>query len=218
MDYFNSTTNLKEFKEKILTAEIIESDAVKFIEHISATPMPNDAEKKLAYFEIWYLLSLTNHSALVTALLPTVPAKIVFSAENTISAENITSQEDVKEEIPTPINIESAAKIECKNCDANETETCSEELAERLIAKWSPFDAKRYPELKRPEPGEFGNVFFDDNDIIPGKVITANVRIDHEGNIIEFLSGPTEVITCNDYEEIYAGLVGQIFDVEGLNA
>lgn len=208
MDYFNSTANLKSFKEKILTAELLEADVVKFIEYISATPMPANAETKLAFFEIWYLLSLTDHSALVTALLPTIPAKIVFSEG---SAADI--------EMPAPADKSSMPPApEYKNYNMDEATPCSTELAQRLIEKWSPFDAKRYPNIKRPDAGDFGNVFFDDHDIIPGKIITANARIDHEGNILDFISGPTEVITCNDYEEIYAGLVGQIFDVENLNA
>lgn len=197
MDNYNSINNLKDFKDKILIAEASEADIVKFIEFVSSTEMFNDTEKKLTIFEIWYLLTMTDHSALVNALLPTIPAKIIFTESNLIKEKE---------------NNNIAAAHECKNCDD------MDDLAKRLIAKWSPFDAEHYPNLKRPEPGATGNVFFDDTDIIPGKIITANARIDHMGNILDFLSGPTEVITCNDYEEIYAGLVGQIFDVEGLNA
>lgn len=200
-----TTDYLKLLKAKILSSKVTEQDIVDFVSAVQSINNFDSIELKLLTLEIYILLKrIDNFIPLIDLTLDSLPAKIILATES--NTEN--TQELPQEEI-------SCAPVEIPT----ETTSCRQsdnmsDLEKELIAKWSPFKREDYPGLLFPEEGQIGNIQFDDHEIREGKVYHADVAVDHEGNILYFKSGPTEMMEAKDYEEIYAGLVGQLFDFQ----
>lgn len=218
MEYYRSIDNLQQLKEKLLSMTVKETEVVEFIQDMNKQTTFDDITSNLLVFEIYYLLTVSdmNFIPMIKMSLNALPYRIIVSTEDLINNElpvatNITKAKELP--IPTPA-VESAKccdEPEC-NCETD-SEVDINKLKAAIIKKWV-FSAAKFPDVKRPSMGELGNVQFIEEDLIPGKRFSVNANIDYEGNIISFLSGPTEMLNYSSYQDIYAGLVGQLFDIE----
>lgn len=193
-DYTNDY--LKMLKTKILASNITENDIIDFVSTVQQIQTFETSEIKLLTLEIYILLKhINNFIPLIDLTLNTIPAKIILDSNENKKEDNC----DIEKSCCAPI--------------ATEQNNLSQ-LEKELIAKWSPFKKEENPDLKLPAKGELGNVQIEDREIREGKIYYADVMVDHEGNIVFFKSGPTEIMEAKDYETIYAGLVGQLFDFQ----
>lgn len=195
MVYYNSENNLRELKKKILTSKVSDTEILDFIQDINNTMTFDNISCNLLILEIYILLKrIGNFIPMIDISLDRIPAAIILRSGKTATVE------------------------EPKRCDCaaakDNMEIDDDELKLKIINIWSPFKKHADDGLKFPNPGETGNVFFTDENAVPGKKYHCEVQIDSEGNILKFLSGPTEILSAENYEEIYAGLVGQLFDFQ----
>lgn len=200
MVYYNSENNLRELKNKILASKVSDTEILEFIQDINNTTNFNNVSCNLLVLEIYILLKrIGNFIPMIDISLERIPAAIIFS--------------DSKETAVQATAAKPVTRCDCNKpkCDADIDD---DELKLKIINVWSPFKKDADDGLKFPAPGETGNVFFTDEGTIPGKKYHCEVQIDSEGNILKFLSGPTEILSAENYEEIYAGLVGQLFDFQ----
>lgn len=154
----------------------------------------------LLVFEIFYSLkTIDSFIPLIQISLDAIPAKIILNTDYDINNTENKELESISQEL----------KFSNSNKDID-----MEELKKALIKKYSPFKKEDHPEIKYPKPGEQNNLYFYDSEIIPGKEFQCLVLIDSEGNIIRFVRDPLEMLTDADYDEIYGGLVGQLFDFQ----
>jgi hypothetical protein len=157
-----------------------------------------------------------NFIPMIKMSLDALPYRIITGSENLAAVTVPAKTMDVKEE-KKPMTTPVAATAKC--CDEPECKCGTDsdvdinKLKAAIIKKWV-FSPSEFPDVKRPPMGELGNVQFIEEDLIPGKRFSVNANIDWEGNIITFLSGPTEMLNYDSYQDIYAGLVGQLFDIE----
>lgn len=197
MEYYRSIANLKTLKKNILISAATEAEIIEFIKDLNTTPVFNLIENNLLVFEIYYLLKQTYQSTPFVALsLDTIPTKIIFADHDFPSDEVAIAPQAC-----------DASKEE-ESCDNNPT------IEQLIIAKWSPFRKENNPNLRYPAPGQLGDVQFTADNIMPDKQYHCEVIIDSEGNIINFSRPPFELITCENYEQIYAGLVGQLLEYQ----
>lgn len=63
-----------------------------------------------------------------------------------------------------------------------------------------------------PNEGETAIITSGDNMTIPGVRFMINYVIDHLGNVVDIKGYPERVLERTDYEDIYKGLVGKLFD------
>ena len=216
MEYYRSINNLQQLKVKLLTMTVQEAEIVEFIRDMNKQTAFDDVHSNLLVFEIYYLLTVSdmNFIPLIKMSLDALPYRII--AETSDEGEIVIPKEthNVKEVEATP-----AAKPTVKCCDEPECSCGTDsdvdlnKLKAAIIKKWV-FSPTNFPDVKRPAMGELGNVQFVEEELIPGKKFSVNANIDWEGNIITFLSGPTEMLNYDSYQDIYAGLVGQLFDIE----
>lgn len=191
MEYYNQIDNLKKLKEKILTKTVAEIELLDFLKDFNKQQVLNNLESNLLSFEIYYLAKLIKTlSPLLLINLDVIPVRLI-SAEQKGCNLNIIK--------------------ETKEINKNDSLA---DLKEKIIQKWSPFKKEDNPGLIYPAPGADGNVRFNENDLVPGESYFCDVKIDSEGNILDFISGPTKIIQAESYEEIYNGLVGQLFDFQ----
>lgn len=214
MVYYNSITNLKELKVKILTLQATEQDIINFIQEMNSIENFDCPESNLQILEIYLILKdMDKFIPLVNLSLDMLPAKIILAD---ITDNIVNSSCEHKESKPCACDTIQISETCEKECEEIKTNCCNDNMAnlrERLIAKWNPLLAQD-PNVKRPAPGSMGNVYFVDNEIIPGKEYRSNVQIDHNANILYFISGPTEIVKEEDYEAIYSGLIGSLFDYQ----
>lgn len=219
MEYYRSIANLQQLKVKLLTMTVQESEIVEFIQDINKQTTFDNTASNLLIFEIYYLLTVSdmNLIPLIKMSLNAIPYRIIANSEALNEDEApVKVSESKVEKTPT------IAKEPAKCCDEPEC-TCGADsevdinkLKAAMIKKWV-FSPSAFPDVKRPPMGELGNVQFIEEELVPGKKFSVNANIDHEGNIISFLSGPTEMLNYDSYQDIYAGLVGQLFDIEDAN-
>lgn len=217
MEYYRSIANLQELKMKLLTMKVQEADIVEFIQDMNKQTTFDDAISNLLIFEIHYLLTVSdmNFIPMIKMSLNALPYRIIDTENITTDQVSTVKAEasEVKKVPVTPV----AEPVKC--CDEPECQCGADgevdinKLKAAIIKKWV-FSPSAFPEVKRPAMGELGNVQFIEEELIPGKRFSINANIDYEGNIISFLSGPTEMLNYNSYQDIYAGLVGQLFDIE----
>jgi hypothetical protein len=142
--------------------------------------------------------------------LDALPYRIITETTNEEDVVVPEKADDVKEVEVIPA-VKCCDEPEC-NCEVD-SDVDLNKLKAAIIKKWV-FSPTNFPDVKRPTMGELGNVQFIEEELIPGKKFSVNANIDWEGNIITFLSGPTEMLNYDSYQDIYAGLVGQLFDIE----
>lgn len=214
MEYYRSISNLQELKIKILTMKVQETDIVEFIQDINKQTTFDDVNSNLLLFEIYYLLTVSdmNFIPMIKMSLNALPYRIITNNEdlNENKVSSKVSISEVNEKVPT-IATKCCDEPKC-NC-GTDSDVDLNKLKAAIIKKWV-FSPSAFPDVKRPAMGELGNVQFIEEDLIPGKRFSVNANIDYEGNIISFLSGPTEMLNYDSYQDIYAGLVGQLFDIE----
>ena len=206
MEYYRSITNLQELKMKLLTMKVQETDIVEFIQDMNKQDTFDDVTSNLLIFEIHYLLTVSdmNFIPMIKMSLNALPYRI-------INTENVATDKVSTPIIPVAEPAKCCNEPECK-C-GNDSEVDINKLKAAIVKKWV-FSPAQFPDVKRPAMGELGNVQFMEVELIHGKKFSVNANIDYEGNIISFLSGPTEMLNYNSYQDIYAGLVGQLFDIE----
>lgn len=219
MEYYRSINNLQQLKVKLLTMTVQETEIVEFIQDMNKQTVFDDVNSNLLIFEIYYLLTVSdmNFIPMIKMSLNALPYRIIADTENFDNNTSTAEVKEVRKAIPDPVMTAIADSIKCCNepeCKCgNDSEVDINKLKASIIKKWV-FSPTAFPDVKRPPMGELGNVQFIEEDLIPGKRFSVNANIDYEGNIISFLSGPTEMLNYNSYQDIYAGLVGQLFDIE----
>lgn len=191
----NSTIYLKDLLKNILTTKASDQEILQFIQFCSTDYDFSDIEKNLLILEIYIVLKRTNNFIpLIDFSLDALPEKIILKS-------GIVSN---KKE-----NVENVPK-----CDIPYTSNTTQDLErfrQTVIDHYSPFLPSKNPGIVYPAAGEIGNLFIEDRELVPGKHFSSEVLIDHDGNIVSFIKGPTEIIDTEDYDQIYQGLVGQLF-------
>jgi hypothetical protein len=212
MEYYRSINNLQQLKVKLLTMTVQEAEIVEFIQDMNKQTAFDDVNSNLLVFEIYYLLTVSdmNFIPLIKMSLDALPYRIITETTNEEDIVVPEKADDVKEVEVIPA-VKCCDEPECK-CGAD-SDVDLNKLKAAIIKKWV-FSPTNFPDVKRPSMGELGNVQFVEEELIPGKKFSVNANIDWEGNIITFLSGPTEMLNYDSYQDIYAGLVGQLFDIE----
>lgn len=198
MESNNTNLYLKELLNKVLVNDFTEQEIINFIAQI-AEQKNIDNENNLIIIEIIYLLKLQSQNLipLISLNLDNIVQRIIINnANNNIPDKQPTKKND-----------------EPKDWNINNIEDFNK-FREYQKKKYSPFSKEENPTLKFPKPGETIDMQFIDDTSIPGRKFRSNVLIDYDGNIIEYLSGPTEICEAIDYSEIYKGLIGQIFDYQ----
>lgn len=198
MEFYNSTTNLKELLKKILTSEASSLDIINFIQDINQQATFNSIESNLLVLEIYIVLTKSEYVniPLINLSLETIPAKIIFSN----SMENMATPKL------------STAVPQNNNCCDQEQMSLKDKY-NSLKEKWK-FPPDQFPGLKYPPAGDTGNMFFVDDTVIPGKSFRCEAIIDHEGNIVCFPRDPVEILSEDSFDEIYAGLAKELFDFQ----
>ena len=204
MEFYNSTTNLKDLLGKTLTAKATDSEILAFIQYAGIDAVYGDNfEHDLLILEIYTVLKNfnTNFIPLIDFSLNAIPEKIILT-NSAVKKENKSS------------DLAETQNVHCDN-KVNESEDDEyEALKAAFIKHYSPFRKEDNPELIYPNPGDIGNVIIEDTSLSPGRVFIADVKIDSEGNILGFLKEPTELIQNTDYDSIYSGLIGQLFQFQ----
>lgn len=212
MEYYRSINNLQQLKVKLLTMTVQEAEIVEFIQDMNKQTAFDDVQSNLLVFEIYYLLTVSdmNFIPLIKMSLDALPYRIITETTNEEKIVVPEKADDIKEAEVIPA-VKCCDEPECK-C-GTDSDVDLNKLKAAIIKKWI-FSPTNFPDVKRPAMGELGNVQFVEEELIPGKKFSVNANIDWEGNIITFLSGPTEMLNYDSYQDIYAGLVGQLFDIE----
>ena len=197
MEKYLSINNLQQLKSDLLTLKATNTDVSNFVHTMDSVTDFSNSEFRAIVLEICYLLQLLNTDIpLIKLTLQTLPARIILrpdQSENTDAA---------------PVNFTTNTCDEV--CEMHNEFT---ELQQHIVDKYSPFTKDGH--LRFPGEGEFGNVQFVAIGVDgSGKEYSCDVQIDHEGNILRFLRGPIEMIADQNYESIYAGLVGKLLEYQ----
>lgn len=203
MENNNSRDYLKNLLNKILINNFTEQEIIDFINQVLNKNFSND--DYLIIIEIIYLLKFQslNLIPLISLNLDYIIQKIIFN-----NIDNDVYQKDKENIIKKESKNENSV-----NWDINTPEGFIK-FREYQKKKFSPFKKEKNPNLKYPEPGHQVNMYFIDNTSIPNKKFRSEVLIDSDGNITDFLNGPNEICDATNYNEIYKGLVGQLFDYQ----
>lgn len=195
MEYSNRLDNLKDLLKKLLSNKATDNDIIAFCQDINSCDNTDDMACGYYILSIYIILSEYNindlpslNLPLVKYILSSIPAKVILGKEPKQKSSNINEKVIL-------------------DCDI-------EDLKQKLIKKWSPFRPEDNPTVKYPPKGEITNLYFKDYDLIPGKTFQCEVFIDSEGNIIRFKGDPIEMLTADNYEEIYSGLVGKLLEYQ----
>lgn len=193
MEKYLTIDNLQQLKSDLLTLKATNSDISDFLRAMEDVVDFSDDEFRATVLEICYLLQLTNTDIpLLKLTLQALLARIILRSTE-LDLEESTNDNAVIQ------------KCETKSEVAN--------LKQLIINKYSPFS--RDGRLIFPDEGDFGNVQFVATEIdSTGKEYKCDVQIDHNGNILKFLQGPIEMIVNQDYESIYAGLIGKLLEYQ----
>lgn len=196
MENNNTKLYLKKLLDKILVNDFTQQEIINFIAQITEQK-DIDNENNLIIIEIIYLLKLQSQN-----LIPLIVLNLDNIVQRIIINNKIIDNKQSIEKNNEP-----------KDWDINSADGFNK-FREYQKKKYSPFSKEENPTLKFPKPGEKIDMQFIDDTSIPGRKFRSNVLIDHDGNIVEYLSGPTEICEAIDYNEIYSGLIGQIFDYQ----
>lgn len=194
MECSNRLDNLKDLLKKLLSNKATDNDIIIFCQDMNTCDSIDDIAYGYYILSIYIILSKYNvndlpslNLPLVKYILDSIPAKVIFGKEPT---QKSSKEEKISEDYDI------------------------EDLKQKLIKKWSPFRPENNPSIKYPSKGEITNLYFKDYDLIPGKTFQCEVFIDSEGNIIRFKGDPIEMLTADNYEEIYSGLVGKLLEYQ----
>lgn len=221
MEYYNSIDNLKILLKNILTTQVSNQEILDFVNFCQSQKEFNNIEQELLILKIYITLKkINNFIPLITYSLDAIPEKIIlqnyYSEEKekyNASVEKIeTEKKDLSLE-PSTVKRKSEFELNKENSKENLTKEkiSISEVKKRIIDYYSPFLPEKNPNIQFPPPGEEYNLYISNITIIPGKVYTAEVLIDSNGNITNFLKDPIEQFSTDNYTEIYNGLVGQLF-------
>lgn len=201
MEFYNSTTNLKDLLNKILTTKVTEVEILDFSKYITTNAAFGvNYEHDLLVLEIYTVLKrINNLIPLIEISLEAIPEKIIFSQKQSSPTETLKKEEPIQSDT--------------SSCDQN-CELDMKMIKKKFIERYSPFKQEDNPGLVYPAPGQMGNVIVEDRDILPGKMLLADVSIDSDGNILGFIKEPREVIKNTDFDSIYSGLIGQLFEFQ----
>lgn len=217
MEHYDSVDNLKILLKNILTTQVNNQEILDFINFCQSREKFNSIEQELLILEIYITLKqINNFIPLITYSLDAIPEKIIshhfYSFEkNKIKKDTALEKEEKKENIKNLTNCEEEKAKNLKVKENPEKEFSISEIKKKIIEYYSPFIPKENPTLKFPPVGEKYNLFIPNITIIPSKIYNAEVLIDSDGNIVDFLGDPIEQIDTDDYTKIYQGLVGQLF-------
>lgn len=223
MERYYSVDHLKTLLNNILTTQVNNQEILDFVDFCQSQKEFDNTEQELLILEIYITLKqIDSFIPLITYSLDAIPEKIIL--------HNFYSSEKKEKNIPTKvIKPEEKKEIEISLRPSNtaekkfesEVEVSKENLAEekipmsevkkRIIECYSPFTPEQNPTVQFPPPGEKYNLYIPNITIIPEKVYNAEVLIDSNGNIVDFLGDPIEQLNTDDYRDIYNGLVGQLF-------
>ena len=210
MEINNYAVDLKDLLNKILTTKVSEQDVIDFIKYITNKETFNNVEENLLILEIYIVLKHNNNFIpLVDFTLNSIPEKIIL---NSLSTFEKGKKIDKKENLNSSIN-----KQEDDFPIENPRFKTLKEFRDATIECYSPFKKELNPDLTYPAPGEICNLYIEDNILVPGKTYLSEVLIDHVGNIVSFIKGPTEIMENDDYKEIYQGLIGELFKFQEVN-
>ena len=190
---------LKDFAIKALQKSLSYEEIVYLIDRLSdMTNFNNDNNAFYAYFIITTLQKDYNEIPLVKLSLQAIESTIVLSM--------------LEQKTSSLHNIKPEKKIEVKDIPEGEPE---ENLEKYFLEKFDKgFPRAENPGLVYPEPGATSNV------IVPralgpdGKTYNLNFLIDSEGKVLRHVDPPQPVRDAEDYEEIYASLVGTMLEYQ----
>lgn len=208
MDDYSSTNNLKTLLNNILTTKVNNKEILDFINFCFSKKVFDNQEQELLILEIYITLKKINaFIPLIDYSLDAIPEKIILK-DFYCGKSLCDPQIEAKEKFST-----GAVEINPKSTDSNASPQL-EDIKKKIIEFYSPFSKTNNPNLVMPAPGELGSVIINNIKVVPDKIYSTEVLIDHEGNIVEFMHDPVERLDNDDYNEIYKGLVGQLFQFQ----
>lgn len=123
---------------------------------------------------------------------------------------NMISEYVIKED-----EYKTSDECECNEChkSTDEDEIDIKSYFENKITHFNPEDEIDYP----PE-GQTQIIHYRDNISFPGKTYSMDFLIDHSGRVLKMIGMPIQINTEKpNFNEIYAGLVGDILEHQQIN-
>ena len=222
MERYYSVDHLKTLLKNILTTQVNNQEILDFVDFCQSQKEFDNTEQELLILEIYITLKqIDSFIPLISYSLDAIPEKIIL--------HNFYSSKQKEENIPTKtVELNEKKEVEISLSPSNTAERKSDikdfkeensikekipmsEVKKKIIECYSPFNPEQNPTVQFPPPGKTYNLYIPNITIIPEKVYNAEVLIDSNGNIIDFLGDPIEQLSADDYRDIYNGLVGQLF-------
>lgn len=178
--------NIEKLFKQIIVNSASEQDIFNFLNNLNSIYNKDNA---LLIFKILYLLKLNKN------LSPLLILSVDSCFNNLFFEENQNQKIEVKKQYS--IDLTKSLREQFNN-----------------IKDYRSFPPSENPDLKYPKKGDNLILYYTEEDLIPNKKFKCTVLIDSDGNIVEFVNDPIEIYDEIDYETIYAGLAGKLFELD----
>lgn len=201
MEKHNSTISLNQIIYDIVTNNVDVNNFLVYINSYVKETCHTDVDNKQFLIALLLYKKKTNLS----------PLEII----NIDAVLNTFILNDVSLIVSSLLNCESKNITTIKGKNEN-NRTYENGVYATQVENYKNYFLNKYKKVEKvgnmifPEPGEIGNVIMEDDYYAPGVTLIANLEIDHDGNVLGFCEDPYEKINPNEYEDIYAGLLGQV--------
>jgi hypothetical protein len=201
--------------KQVLSTQVTNKEILDFIRYCADEYDYSDIEKNLLILEIYIVLKRTgNFIPVIDISLDAIPEKIILKGNKTAEDTFVAQDTCLESRCEKKQNDTFIGTPKTEGPYSVNTPEELERFRQATIDFYSPFSADKYPDVYRPEVGGITNLHIEDRSLVPGKHFTSEVLIDHEGNVTKFIKGPIEIIESDNYEEIYQGLIGQLFNYQ----
>lgn len=205
MDSTYSASYLRQILNYILVNCYKESDLLDFLKALINQKEYNNDECNYIIMVIISLLEKTKKAPVIDLFINELKLKLIFHCYDDIPTEN---------------------NCECP-CEDNKIET--KELSDEdyknpevmAIHFWNyykdhPFKPTQYDSYKLPAEGEILDLGVRNNTLYPQKEYFMRFKINHKGEILDWVQKPQLRRSYDDFNAIYQGLLGEIMEYQKL--
>lgn len=222
MDKLYSINHLKNLVNDVLNDTVSKEQLTKTLQGLALLDDFDNAVNNAYLLAIYALLKDSNTTPLNKLLLEEIKNQIIFSLikiENNQQDEKCCYDNVKNNSVPETC----AAPLKKKKVDNTLSiyngipsekipDLDDHEAVKAYFLKKNTFLANPEGNFNYPSPGNTTVITSGDNMTIPGIRYMINYVIDHEGNIVDIKGYPERVLERTNYEDIYQGLIGKLFD------
>lgn len=209
MDTKITTSNLKALLNKIFVNDYEEIELISIFKEIIDKDLIENMENNFILMIMISLLKQSNQaSPLLKTFVQQLELELIFSCymnSNSAQTNKLNHCEQEKD---------------CSEIKQRFSSTLSAQEIEKAF--WDKYKEKRFipdenSSYKLPEEGKTIALRVRDNQVIPGTFYVMRFKVNHNGEVLDWVEKPYTISKPKDFEEVYTGILSQIMEYQKLD-